>query len=264
MNPPRAVVVNHFERRGQAAQELWNKGYPVESNLLLCNGLNDLLTELGASRALPNELEREVELLLEEFRALERERAGGDFTRDHAAWAERARGVASRILRALRPSRRGLGRRRLVQIACGALLFLAAIGVWVLLSRRPRAKASAEYSVDFHAAHAVDGLRETEWLLPDKTLGSLDVILRRTRSVHAVVLWNAHNRHYLDRATKRARVTLFDGGNRIDSRDVEFAKIEAKPVRARATFAGQKATRVQVEILEAFGTSGGLSEVEIE
>src|SRR5204863_7138273 len=94
-------------------------------------------------------------------------------------------------------------RRSVVALAVGSTLVSASLFAWFSHEGRLKVHSSADYSVEFSAHNAIDGLVATEWLLPGGSTGYLDVLLPRRRAVHDVVIVNSHNRRYTDRATKR-------------------------------------------------------------
>lgn len=181
--------------------------------------------------------------------------------RFEALWAEAERLVrfSTKALRAPPEIRR----RRFLATGALVLALLVTLFVSFRLWGRVRARASATYSPEWPASYAVDGLDATEWILPDKTLGWLDVYLPRPTDVKRVVVLNGHNRFYLDRATKGFKVTAFAGNHELASAEAEFPGIKdgrsAREVKLRA----DGVTRLRIEILSYFGAGGTIAEVEV-
>jgi hypothetical protein len=51
--------------------------------------------------------------------------------------------------------------------------------------------ASAAYSEELEAPMAIDGNDDTEWRLPNSTLGHVDLVFSRARDIRAVLITNA-------------------------------------------------------------------------
>jgi hypothetical protein len=264
VNRVSGAALERFERQGRAAQELWARGYPAECSLLMRDGLRELMQRFGASDDLPAARAADLERLLDEFQVCGDLSGDVEYTRAHAAWLERARQLWSDLAGELRRDPRQRSRRQLAAAGAGAFVLIVAVAVWLELGRRPSAVSSTPYSSEFGAEQVVDGVLATEWLLPDGKLGWLELNLPKQRAVHDVVLRNSHNRHFLDRATRRARVTLFDGQKQLASSEIAFAKLEEKSAPVRVNFGGQRGNRIRIEILEHFGLGAGLAEIELE
>jgi hypothetical protein len=176
-------------------------------------------------------------------------------------WAETERLASFTTRRRLLPRARKRIRIALA-LVLGATL-LAAMLITLRVWYRPRAIASAVLSWEFPAAHAVDGLQATEWLLPDKTTGWLDVVFPSPRDIQKVTILNVHNRYFADRASKRVRVTAFDEFSTLGSVEGQYDRIVPKrsPLDLRLRVKG--ATRLRVEVLSSFDRGGGIAEVEV-
>jgi hypothetical protein len=230
-----------FVRRCQAAEELSTLGYPEESSALWRNAFAQL-TELEPALA------ESVRRLL----------ADESFRKN--AWRDRARALSLHCASALPP----FTPRLHWSVIAAVTLFALAMIMFGLRLNRPAVTATSDYAPEFAVATLDDGDVATEWLLPDRALGHADFALPRRRSVRAVVLTNGHNRHYLDRGTRRARIVLYDDDAEVDSAEVSFEKVEAEPTQRTAKLAGKQGTRVRVYILEHFGLGSALAEVEID
>jgi hypothetical protein len=259
---PQLDTLDWLSERFEAAHALWALGHTAESYALLHQALTDAVARLRMSRGVPSDELRAVEALLTEAQALDPPRSRSDFDREHAAWLERARSASHRLQRALRKPRAPLSRARVIALCALAVAVIAVAGrVW---HRQVYASASAVYGPEHSADNATDGLRVTEWVLPDNQLGYLDLTFAARRAVHGVTLINAHNRWYMDRAIKRGTVMVYDDQKIVDQRLFEFDAVKRHPARMRVPLNGARGTRVRVLVMEHFGLSGGLAEVEVD
>lgn len=157
--------------------------------------------------------------------------------------------------------------RVILALQLGALVlafFATPLLNYVLEADSITAEASAAYSEDLEAAMAIDGNPDTEWCLPDGTLGYIDLTFSHRRRVDAVVITNGHNRTYMDRAIRRARLSLYDDERVIEQHDVEFPGIEPQHKQRRIALQGKRATRLRLEVTEFAGTGAALAELRVE
>jgi hypothetical protein len=176
-------------------------------------------------------------------------------------WAEAER-LVNYTAKALRsPAERK--RRRQVALGAAAALVVLALVLSARVWGRVRARASAVYNAEFPASYAVDGIESTEWLLPDRTLGWLDVYLPRPRSVRTVEVVNGHNRYYLDRATRKLRVTAYAGNEARGSVEAEFPPTQDKRSARKLKLSAEGVTRLHLEILSYYGAGGTIAEVKV-
>jgi len=125
------------------------------------------------------------------------------------------------------------------------------------------AKASAIHSELHPPSYAVDGVAETEWLLPNGIQGSLEVSYWRPRRASAVRLRNAHNRHYNDRATRAFKLEIYDGNELRASLEGEFQAFDSDPKWLTLSFPQARVSKVRFSVLSHFHAGGGLSELEL-
>jgi len=152
-----------------------------------------------------------------------------------------------------------------LQLATLALAFFATpIVNWLLEGNVTTVTASADYSDDHAPEFAFDGIQTTEWLLPDGTLGYLELSFSRKRAIHRVFLTNGHNPNYLDRAIRKATVFVYDGDQIIDEHEVDFPGIEPEYTRRRVELRGKRATRVRLDVTQVAGNGAALSEISVE
>jgi hypothetical protein len=128
---------------------------------------------------------------------------------------------------------------------------------------RPVVSASGVYSTDHTAANAFDGLDATEWLLPDRQVGWLDIRFASSRKLRRVRLLNSHNIYFMDRAAERVKVTAYGKRGPIATAQGRFAKINGKRSPLDLSLSADAAVRIRVEVLSYFGSGGGLAEVEL-
>ncbi len=266
-----ARVSRAARRRREAAEALWQAGFPAEA-LRLAEEAVELARQArrDAGVAAGAEVDEAALPALSPLSAPEGAPLLDDDVRP--AHAARFRALLARQEQLaeehpeLELDARQIGRLRLARVGGVLAVALAAIGVVAAIVRGPhllRAKASATYDSHFEAANAVDGSDTTEWLLPDRTPGSIDVTVIPARKLKRVKLLNARNQPYADRATKEFHVDLLEGGKVVKSLDGQFDAYSAQPTW-RTLDAGVRADTVRVEIRSWFLNGGGLAEVQVE
>ncbi|MET0795577.1 MAG: hypothetical protein ABW061_28925 [Polyangiaceae bacterium] len=166
-------------------------------------------------------------------------------------------------------ARHSLSARARTWLRWRRVIVLGSLPLFVLLISfrlwgRPRVQASAVYAADFPAANAIDGLEATEWLLPDDTAGSIDVMFPHARTVHRVRLLNAHNRSSADRAARAVRVTAFSNSGPSVSAKGAFKHFSEERSVLELEIEAENVTRVRVQVLSHFASGGGLAEIEVE
>ncbi|HSU39686.1 MAG TPA: discoidin domain-containing protein [Polyangiaceae bacterium] len=270
-------AIERARRDVRAAQTLFQAGLLPECDAHLRAALR---TALGAwSEAAPESAAEPVEtdglaaLAQNGYPSVDRlrgvlvaERASNDVARRlprdfEATWAETERLLRfseRRLLPAVVQKRR---RRRMATAL--VLAVLLAIFVSERLWGRVRARASASYSPESPASYAIDGIDSTEWLLPDGTLGWLDLYLPRATDVRSVVVLNGHNRFYLDRGTQRVRVTAYKKDQELASAEGSFKGITDGHPTLKLPLHADGVTRVRLEVLSFFGSGSAVAEVEV-
>jgi hypothetical protein len=176
-------------------------------------------------------------------------------------WAEveRLLRFVSRRLRSARARKRA--RIRGGAVAGAAILLALVLGV--RMWGRPRVRASDRFGPEYPASYAVDGIESTEWLLPDRAEGWLDVTFRSARRVRRVVLVNSHNRNHLDRAAERVRVTAYSDQGQVGAAEGTFPAPKAERSALELPLDARNVTSLRIEVLSYFGLGGGLAEVEV-
>lgn len=269
-------TIDRAKREIHAASALYREGLEAECDAYMRRALRTTLgawlsasgeagVESGDAAALEVLAQKgypDLERLREALALVQTERGAEPRARDvEKVWAE-----AERLLRfsAKRLQTQAMRRRRRRWLVIGAgLIVIVGVFFCVRLWGRVRVRASASYAPEFPASYAVDGIDSTEWILPDGQLGWLDVYLPRAKDITRVVVLNGHNRYYLDRATKRLRVTAYAGDQEVGSAEREFKAIKDGRSALDIRLAAHGVTRVRVEILSYFGTGGTIAEVEV-
>jgi hypothetical protein len=176
-------------------------------------------------------------------------------------WAEAERLYRFSVPR-LAPERTRTLRRR-VAIALAASTVLVVTLVAARLWGGWRVTASATYSPDFAASQAIDGNDATEWLPPDGQSGWLEIDLPRARHVHAVRIYNGHNRFYVDRGTHEFKVTLFAGERELKSQTGHFDQMTDQVSKIDVPFDVDGVTRVRVDATSFFGKGVAIGDIEL-
>lgn len=144
------------------------------------------------------------------------------------------------------------------------VLFAAPIVEWLMKADSVDVSASSDYSDDHTARFATDGIPATEWLLPDGVLGYIELSFGSKRAIHGVTVTNGHNLNYMDRAIKKARISVFDGDKVVETHDIELPGIEPDHRQRRLELKGHRASRVRLEVLEFDGTGAALAEIVVD
>jgi len=152
-----------------------------------------------------------------------------------------------------------------VQLTIAMLvLFSAPIVNWFMESDRVEVFASNFYSDDHAARFATDKYPATEWLLPDGTLGYIELTFGSKRRIHGVTVTNGHNLNYKDRALKKARIVVFNGDDVVETHDLELPGVEAEYTPRRIELGGHRASRVRLEVIEYDGVGAALAEIAVD
>jgi hypothetical protein len=253
-------------RRREAAEALWLAGFPAEA-LRLAREAVELARDARRDAGLdagPDVDERAALPSQPTLPALDDE-----VRPEHAA---RFRALVERQIQLgeanpeLELDAKQITRLRFARIGGVAVAALALVGLTAFVVRGPRllrAKVSASYDNHFEAPNAVDGNEVTEWLLPDRAPGWIEVEVIPRRTLKRVKLMNARNKPFADRATKEFHVDLLDRGKVVKSFDGQFDAYSAEPTW-RTLDAGIRADAVRVEVRSWFVTGGGLAEIQVE
>lgn len=157
--------------------------------------------------------------------------------------------------------------KRVHRVALVASILAAAVlaGWWyVRRSNEPTIDASDAYSKQYPPEAIIDGRtskRHTEWLLPNKTLGWIELKQPETKHLAALRVRNAFHPPHNSYGTKALRIEVFDGDKLVLREDASFS--EHNSAHAWLEIAvGHSADRVRLHALSYYGQGAGFSEVE--
>jgi hypothetical protein len=198
------------------------------------------------------------------------ESALGDFApegsprdRYNALRAELERRIAERR----QPTVAEVRKTRRARLTIATVLVLSMVSLAILEATRkpkpPVATASASWDVRYPPENAVDGSDATDWVLPDKTLGWLDLALKKPRKVTRIAVTNTRNPPWYDRGTKEFRVEIFLGDKLIAARDLRFETASLTPQTLHVDV-GATIDRVRLTVVSYHLSGGGFSEVTLE
>lgn len=157
--------------------------------------------------------------------------------------------------------RRATWQRRLTII--GSILLVV---VTALLARKvmraPKAIASAYFGATYLPDMAIDGDVETDWLLPDHSVGFLELHLRPARPVKRIWLVNGRNAPFNDRGTEKFTVELYREDERVFVQEGTFSQLGANELREVSI--QQTGDRLRITVNSFLGAGGGLAEVKLE
>lgn len=245
-------------QRRNAAEALWIAGSPAEALRLLDEAValaHDALKTGGVDSG---------------TYAYDPPDFDDDVTKEHAAkfrelLAEHTRLTASHQELALDP--RGVANVRIVRAASVAGIALAALLAVYFVFRTPRvlkATASASWDARYPAANAVDGNNASDWVLPDRTPGWIEVELVPPRKVKKVKLLNARNTPYNDRSTFEFKVEVFEAGKVVKTGDGRFETFSPEPTWRSVEIGSVHADRIRIEVKSWHLSGGGFGEIEVE
>jgi hypothetical protein len=163
---------------------------------------------------------------------------------------------------AMRPSGRMLTRgMRIFWTAATLLLFFK-----VILPRinpaKPTARASGEWSQLYKVQHVLDNDLATNWLLPDATLGWVEVTVP-SRSVSTVKVWNVQGMVYYNTLT--ARIDLYEGTRVVHTQDVAMDAFAHSNLPYVMHLPREiTADRVRVSVLSYTLYGGGFAQIVVE
>lgn len=144
-----------------------------------------------------------------------------------------------------------------------AAAFIGAAGFFLRTPPRLEATASARFDPRFEPANAVDGNEKTDWLLPDRASGTLDVKVIPARTLKLVRVMNARNLPFADRATHDLLIEALDHGKVVKSGAFAFEG-QSADAAWRSLDLGVKVDAVRVTVKSWHGLGGGLAEVVVE
>ena len=148
----------------------------------------------------------------------------------------------------------------IASVAAVAVLTLVIVFRPVSLS----AEASAVYSPAYLASRAVDGKKDTEWVLPDRTPGWIDISVSPPRKLSKLRILNIHNPPNNDRATKDYRIVVFSKGTSARTFDGSFSAFTESPQWVSHSIDVPAVDRIRIELKSYHKDGAGLAEIEVE
>ncbi|HEY0707067.1 MAG TPA: hypothetical protein VGG33_09725 [Polyangia bacterium] len=175
--------------------------------------------------------------------------------------------TAALLLEAARPlahSPKDVKLRRLGRIATLALATLAVVlGLqrWFAVDERFTITASGSYDPSkFGPDKAADRDPKTEWLLPSRAPGWVDVKFSR-RDLRQVTVRNAQNPPFADRGTRNFRLELYREANLVHSSKHAFTSLDGEPQTLTLPIEGDEVDGLRIVVDEYHKAGGGLSEL---
>lgn len=146
----------------------------------------------------------------------------------------------------------------------GFIAALAVVGLYVLLKPATgvEATASGHYNPDFVADKVIDGNEGSEWLLPDRQAGWLELRITPPEAIETLRLKNSHNRHYNDRATREYTIEVYSNGQVARTIEGEFPTLSPRPDWVEHAVGVEDVERVRINVRSWHRNGGGLAEIE--
>lgn len=248
-------------QRARAAQLLWESGQRVESRAALSRavgGLRSLLEQHPALTSVVGDIPQPVE---HDDSLLDEQIDDATFT----SLQSQIRSVLVVVSRSESIAFDASERRRARLQRIGSLAAIVLVSTVVAVRQWTQIKltatASASFGAQYLAPNAVDGYIPTNWLLPDGTLGSLDVRFERRR-VTKVELVNVQNMSHYGAAD--VTVEVYSGARLLRSFDASMrATVGTAAPTVVAVNVNEPADRVRVTIRSFHDLGGGLAEVRV-
>lgn len=266
-------------QRRKAAEALWSAGHGAEGLRLMRaalqsaaeammagTGTDELPAALEALQ-LPTDLASRYDSLLEQsMPALDDELLPahtpwfGNALKTHAAFTE---SVDYATLEPFGRRRRQVGR----WLGTVALTFSALLVVYWAYERTHRAKVEASGYFNDNPRYApdlaTDANERSEWVLPDRKAGWLDVYTGTARPIRGVRILNGHNAPHNDRAVRGFRVVAFDREGKQKSVQGAFAEFTDHPEWRQVDLVMNDVVRVRLEVHSYFRKGGAVAELVI-
>jgi hypothetical protein len=193
-----------------------------------------------------------------------------DFREGHVGRYEGAARAALNLERRLgqlcaSPRELALMRTGRIAVAALAVVTLATV-LYFGLRVDPTIHVTASSSFEdakFQPTSAIDGNPATEWLLPTRAQGFLELRFA-ARKVKRVTVRNAHNFPFEDRATRDFTVETSLGGKVVHSSRHSFATFESKPMPMTLPVSGAAVDAVKIVVESFHKSGGGLAEVTLD
>ncbi|MBX7196131.1 MAG: discoidin domain-containing protein [Sandaracinaceae bacterium] len=221
----------------------------------------------GAGRSLLDD----VEAVVKATRASSPPRLDEQVTAEHATSFHRVLAARVAIDREIHPSAltpAQVSAKRRNRLALAAFVVIGVVAGLYFALRRPSGtyvEASAYFGNNdqFAPANAIDGNVDTEWVLPDRSSGWLDIHVGTPRRIEAVSIVNGSNPPHLDRAMREYTIEVWAHGEL--ARSVE-GTVPFSPARnpVRHEIGVDDVERVRVVVRSWHNLGGSLAEVSFE
>lgn len=176
---------------------------------------------------------------------------------------DRAERALSLLETTLAPQRGRAQRTALIVASVALVAALVVRAFWPAPDVEVTASASYSTTPTHGPASTVDGDPATNWLLPDRTPGWVDLRFASPRSVSAIEITNGHNAPYEDRAAREVEVMIFgEGGQILGSATRELA-FSSAPGPERFEVAADRVTRVRVYVRSFHRAGGALDQIQV-
>jgi len=155
---------------------------------------------------------------------------------------------------------------RILRIAVTACAFVVLVLIGIDFARTPhalKAEASARFNYNYPPEQVVDGKKETEWVLPDRMPGWVDVQVIPARKISRVRVLNMHNAPYNDRATKDYQIQALYKGQVVKAQDGTWPEFSENPEWTTMEL-GMTVDHVRVEVKSWHRMGGGIAEIAVE
>ena len=141
----------------------------------------------------------------------------------------------------------------------------AVVGVW-LMNRRPEGvhAVASDYTNVFDGPLLLDGDVDTEWQLPDRTLGYVDITIEPPVRMNTLTLRNGHNRWYNDRAVRAYRIEVYSDGDLATTIDGEFERLEPDPEPVTHDVGVDSVSRLRFNVRSWHRIGAALAEISWE
>jgi hypothetical protein len=155
---------------------------------------------------------------------------------------------------------RRVARERILGALAVVAFAVAAVALVVRIQRAPKVIASAIYAAGFPASAAIDGDPDSEWLLPDGSLGWIDVHIRPQRLVRRIRLVNALNAPFYDRGTGKFTIEAFRDGAKVAVIEGSFDPNDPPGTQGmRDVEIGRPVDRIRILVGSYLRSGGGLA-----
>jgi hypothetical protein len=266
----KALELTRLARQKREAAELLRVGGARAESLALVRQAVELALEAGVSAGVDIDAIVDANALRAAVESAHKPLSEEDFAAEHRTLFRRLAEGYDALEEKLQPyERTDSDRKRLrtLRLASAAFVVLAFAAGIVIRARRPPplvTVSSANYDAKHSAECATDGDEVTEWLLPDNTLGWIDVGPRKPRKVKAIRMLNAKNRPGPDRAVLDYKIEVFAGGGVARAFDGTFGAFTVTPSwKQESLGVDRPIERVRISVRSWSGMGGGLAEIQL-